>query len=217
MGDFLYVAFLLLTKKTMPLPLLAAAGIKAIPAVAGLIGNLFDKPRRTKEEQKASSGISNLTDIFKAQLGQDYFSSPEGLATLKQIEEESDDNLDDINATANVNGLTDEARIALMGQNMRAKQGALSGLSGQASLWRQRTLQQYGGSLQNLFSVGMNNRRNTQNNVNNLTGGMQTAIDGAFNVGAFDGLLGGQQGSSFNPMSTGAVGGMANAFQFLKG
>lgn len=175
----------------MPLPLAAAVGIKALPAIAGLVGNLFDKKRRQREEGKASAGISDLTDIFKSQLGQDYFSSSEGLGAMKQIDEESDENLDNINATANVNGLTDEARIAMMGQNMRAKQGALAGLSGNASLWRQRTLQQYGGSLQNLFSVGMNNRRNFQNNLNNVTGQMQTAIDGGFNVGAFDGMLGG--------------------------
>lgn len=174
----------------MALPLIPLA-LKAAPAIAGLIGNLFDKKRRGKEENKASGGISDLTDIFKSQLGQDYFSSSEGLGAMKQIDEESDDNLENINATANVNGLTDEARIAMMGQNMKAKQGALAGLSGNASLWRQRTLQQYGGSLQNLFSVGMNNRRNTQNNVNNITSQMQTGIDGAFNVGAFDNMFSG--------------------------
>lgn len=199
----------------MAASLLAPLLLKAAPAAAGLIGNLFDKPRRSKEEKKASKGISDLTDIFKQQLGQDYFSSTEGLGAMKQIDEESGDNLDNINAMANVNGLTDEARIALMGQNMKAKQGALAGLSQNASLWRQRTLQQYGGSLQNLFAVGMTNRRNTQNNVNNITGGMQTAIDGAFNVGAFDGMLGGQKNSSFTTSAGGAAAGMGNAFQFL--
>lgn len=191
----------------MAIPLIAAA----IPAVTGLIGNLIDKKRRKKEEGKASGGIGDLTDIFKSQLGQDYFDSSEGLGAMKQIDEESDENLDQINATANVNGLTDEARIALMGKNMKAKQGALGGLSSQASLWRQRTLQQYGGSLQNLFSVGMTNRRNTQNNVNNITSGMQTGIDGAFNAGVFDGMLGGQKPSSSSTMAGGASAGIGNA------
>lgn len=174
----------------------AGLAMQVLPSLFGLAGNLIDKKRRKKEEGKAGQGIGDLTDIFKSQLGQDYFSSSEGLGAMKEIDEESDENMDQINATANVNGMTDEARIAMMGQNMKAKQGALSGLSGQASLWRQRTLQNYGGSLQNLFSVGMTNRRNFQNNLNNVTSQMQTGIDGAMNAGVFDKLLAGNKNPS---------------------
>jgi hypothetical protein len=176
----------------MALPLLALAGIKAIPAVAGLVGNLFDRKRRKREEGKASAGISNLADIYKQQLGQDYFSSSEGMGMMKEIDENSDENMDQINAMSNMNGLTDEARIALMGQNMRAKQGAYSGLAQQSSLWRTRNQQMYQGALGQLFQVGMNNRRNSNQSIQNITGQMQTGIDGAMNAGVFDKLLAGK-------------------------
>jgi hypothetical protein len=189
----------------MPLPLLAAAGISAIPAVTGLIGNLLGGKRRKREEEKASKGISGLTDIYKSQMGQDYFDSSEGLSTMRQIDENSSSNMDDINASANMNGLTDEARIAMMGQNMKAKQGAYSGMAGQASLWRQRNQQMYQGALGQLFSVGFANRQNQQNSMNNIVGGMQGGIDGAMNAGVFDKMLGGM-GKSGAGMASPAAG-----------
>jgi hypothetical protein len=172
----------------MPLPLLAAAGIQAIPAVTGFIGNLFDKKRRKKEENKASQGISNLADIYKQQLGQDYYQSAEGRGAMNMIDEESDENADMINATANVNGLTDEARIAMMGKNNKARMGGYGNLAQGANLWRQRQLNAYGGTLGQLFSVGINNRANTNQSLNNIVGGMQTGIDGAMNAGVFDNI-----------------------------
>lgn len=164
-------------------------GLKAAPAVAGFIGNLLGKKRRQLEEDKASLGITNLADIFKSQLGVDYFDSAEGMAAMKEIDQNADSNMDDINATANINGLTDEARIAMMGQNMKAKQGAYSGLARNSDLWRQRNMQNYQGALGQLFQVGQANRRNFNNSLQNVVGGFQTAVDGAINVGAFDFLL----------------------------
>ena len=174
----------------MAAPLLLPLALKAAPAVAGLIGNLFDKKRRKREEGKASMEISNLADIVKSQLGQAYFDSAEGMAAMKEIDQNAATQMDDINATANINGLTDEARIALMGQNMKAKQGAYSGLARNADLWKQRNMQNYQGALNNLFQVGQTNRRNFNNSLQNVVGGFQTAVDGAFNVGAFDKWLG---------------------------
>lgn len=179
-----------LNQRDMALPLIAAAGIQAIPALAGLFGNLFDNKRRKREEGKASAGVSNLADIFKAQLGQDYFDSAEGLGAMTEIDENSDEYLDQINATANMGGLTDEARIAMMGKNMKAKQGAYAGLAQNANLWRQRNLQNYQGVLGQLFGMGATNRRNHQNSMNNIVGGMQGAMDGATNAGVFDSWLG---------------------------
>lgn len=172
----------------MPLPLLAMAGIQAIPAVTGFIGNLIDKKRRKREEGKASQGISNLADIYKQQLGQDYFQSAEGMGAMQQIDENASEQSDMINATANVNGLTDEARIAMMGKNNKAKQAGYGNLAQGANLWRQRQLNAYGGTLGQLFQVGQTNRANTNNSLNNIVGGMQMGIDGAMNAGLFDKL-----------------------------
>jgi hypothetical protein len=193
----------------MALPLLAMAGIQAIPGIAGLLGNMFDGRRRRREEGKAAMGISNLADIFKQQLGQDYFDSAEGMGAMRQIEEDSQNNLGQINATANMSGMTDEARISMLGQNMKAKQGALGGLAQNSNLWRQRNLQNYGGTLGSLAQIGMSNRANQQNSMNNIVGGIQGGIDGAMNVGAFDSWLGkgksgggsGTQGAQSNKAS----------------
>jgi len=179
----------------MPLPALAVGAIKAAPAIAGFIGNLMDRSRRKREENKASAGISNLADIFKNQLGQDYFDSAEGSAARRTIDNEFDENANEINAVGNINGLTDEAKIAMMGKNMKAKQGALSGLAGNSNLWRQRGMMNYQGVLGQLFEVGMNNRFNTNNSINNIVGNMKTGLDGAMNAGVFDKMLGGGRGS----------------------
>jgi hypothetical protein len=183
----------------MALPLLAQAGIMAAPAIAGFAGNLFDRKRRRGQEDKAAAGISNLADVFKQQLGQNYFNTAEGTNAMREIDEDSQNNLNQINATANMSGMTDEARIAMLGKNMKAKSGALAGLSGNSDLWRQRNLQNYGGALGQLFQVGMANRQNTQNSLNNIVGGMQGGIDGAMNVGAFDSWFGKSGGGSVMP------------------
>lgn len=174
----------------MPLPMLAGAAIQAIPAITGLFGNLFDKKRRNNQENFAASGIKDLTQIFKAQLGQNYFDSAEAQGAMKEIDQNSNEFMDEINATASMSGMTDEAKIALMGQNMRAKQGAYSGLAKNADLFRQRALQNYQGSLSRLFQVGATNRANSQNSINNIVGGMSSGIDGAVNAGVFDSWLG---------------------------
>jgi hypothetical protein len=199
----------------MPLPLLAMAGIQAIPAVAGFIGNLFDRKRRKREEGKASAGISNLADIYKQQLGQDYFDSAEGMGAMKEIDENSNDYMDQINAMSNVNGLTDEAKIAMMGQNMKAKQGAYSGLAQNSNLWRQRNLQNYGGALGSLFQVGMNNRNNTNNSLNNIVGGMQMGIDGAMNAGVFDMIGKAKGGPAIGGQMSGMGSGLGNAVSMI--
>lgn len=183
----------------MALPLLAAAGIQALPAVAGFVGNLFDRKRRKREEGKASAGISNLADVFKQQLGSNYFNTAEGTNAMREIDENAMEQTDQINATANMSGMTDEARIAMMGKNMKAKQGAYAGLAGNSDLWRQRNLQNYGGALGQLFQVGMANRQNTNNSIQNIVGGMQGGIDGAMNVGAFDSWFGKSGGGSVMP------------------
>lgn len=175
----------------MPLPMIAAAGIQALPALFGLFGNKSDKKRRKNEEDKASKGFSQLTDVFQGQMNQDYFDSAEGMGAMREIDENSDENFDQINAMSNINGLTDEARIAMMGQNMKAKQGAYAGLAQNSSLWRQRALQNYQGSLGNLFQAGQYNRANKQQSINNIVGGFQGAMDGAANAGVFDSMLGG--------------------------
>jgi len=173
----------------MPGPL-ALLALQAAPGIIGGISQLFGKKRRKREEERASKRISSLTDMFKSQLGEDYFDSTEAMGAMKQIDNNASENFDQINATANVNGLTDEARIAMMGQNLRAKQGAYAGLAGQANLWRQRNMQNYAGSLNQLFSVGQKNRQNFNGSMQNILGNLQSGVDGAVNAGAFDTWLG---------------------------
>jgi hypothetical protein len=171
----------------------------------GLAGNLFGKKRRKNEEDKASSGFSQLTDVLRGNLNQDYFDSAEGMGAMKEIDDNASSFMDNINATANMNGMTDEARIALMGKNIGAKQDAYSGLARNSDLWRQRALQNYQGSLGQLFAAGQYNRGNQQQSLNNIVGGAQGAIDGAFNVGAFDSWLGKMKSGSAGAMGAGGA------------
>lgn len=164
----------------------AGLAMQVLPSLFGLAGNLIGKKRRQAEEGKASKGYSQLTDVLKGNLDQDYFDSTEAMGAMKEIDENTMEANQQINATANVNGLTDEARIAMMGNNMKAKQGAYSGMARQADLWRQRNLQSYQGSLGGLFNVGQANRENFNQSLTNVVGGAQGAIDGATNAGAFD-------------------------------
>lgn len=171
--------------------MIAGAAMQALPAIFGLFGNKMDKKRRDSQEGKASKGFSQLTDVFESQMNQDYFDSAEGMGAMREIDENSSDNFDQINAMSNVNGMTDEAKIAMMGQNMKAKQGAYAGLAQNSSLWRQRAMQNYQGSLGNLFSAGQQNRANTNRSIGNIVNGFQGAMDGAANAGVFDKMLGG--------------------------
>lgn len=190
----------------MPLPLLAGAAIQAIPGLIGGISQLFGKKRRQQEEDKASGGISQLADVFKSQLGQDYFDSEEAQGAMRQIKDNQSDQNEQINASANVNGMTDEARIAMMGNNMKASQGAFADLSRSASLWRQRNQQLYSGQLNQLYQVGMNNRANKTQSLSNILGPLQGAIDGAANVGVFDGMGSGSAGSAMGNPAAGLMG-----------
>jgi len=172
----------------MALPLLAMAAIQAAPAVAGFIGNLIDKKRRRGQEDKAAAGISNLGDIFKQQLGGNYFDTAEASGAMREIDDNASGDIRQINASANMGNLTDEARIGMLGQVNRAKQAGYGQLARGADIWRQRNLQNYGGALSQLFQVGMTNRANTQNSLNNIVGGMTSGIDGAVNAGLFDNM-----------------------------
>jgi hypothetical protein len=217
------VPFLLLTQTAMPLPL---AAIGAIPGALGFITNLIGGKRRRNQEEKATKGFSQLTDLLRGNLNQDYFDSTEGMGAMQEIDDNASSFMDNINATANMSGMTDEARIALMGKSIGAKQDAYAGLARNSDLWRQRALQNYQGSLQQLFSAGMVNRGLQNQSMNNIVGGAQGAIDGATAVGALDGLFGKAKtgkgmGTGVGLGSAGGMGGMfgktASALSMLKG
>ena len=194
----------------MPGPL-ALLALQAAPALIGGVANMFDKNRRDAQEGKASKGYSKLTDLLKGNLGLDYFDSTEAMGAMKEIDSNSSSAMDQINATANVNGLTDEARIALMGKNMQAKQGAYSGMARNADLWRQRNIQSYAGSLSGLFNIGQQNRANFNQSLSNVTNSMQGGIDGAVNAGAFDSWMTGGSGATAGGAGSPAQGIFSNA------
>ncbi len=198
----------------MALPLLALAAIQAAPAIAGFIGNLIDKKRRKGQEDKAAMGISNLADIFKTQLGGNYFDTAEASGAIREINSNAADDLRRINAMGSMGNLTDEAKIGMMGNVNRGRQAGIGQIARGADLWRQRALQNYGGALSNLFQVGMGNRQNTQNSLNNIVGGMASGIDGAMNAGVFDSLFKTKQPT---PMVGGQSTGVANSLINLLG
>lgn len=165
---------------------LAALAIQAVPALIGLVGNLFDRKRQKNEEGKASKGFSSLTDILQGKLGQSYLNSAEGMGLMKEIDQNADSQMDQLTAMSNVSGMTDEARIAMMGKVLSGKQNAYAGLSRNEDLFRQRNLQNYQGALANLFQAGQWNRANKQQSLSNITQGLGGAVDGMTNAGVFD-------------------------------
>jgi hypothetical protein len=173
----------------MPIPIAASLAIQAAPAIMGLFGNMMDRKRSQAQEGKAATGFSQLTDILKGRLNQSYLNSAEGMGLMKEIDQNASSQMDQLNATANVNGMTDEARIAMMGRVMAGKQNAYAGLSRNEDLFRQRNLQNYQGALGQLFQAGMANRQMKQNNLNNIVGGAQGAVDGMTNMGVFDNMF----------------------------
>jgi hypothetical protein len=170
----------------MAAPLLLPLALKALPGVASGIANLFGAKRRRQQEDKAGMGISQLTDLFKQQLQGDYFDTGEAQAAMTQIEDSQINNNRAINASAATMGMTDEARIGMMGKNNAATAGGMSNLARSADLWRQRITQQYGNSLGSLFQVGQTNRGNFNKSLQNIFNPMQSAVDGAVDLGAFD-------------------------------
>lgn len=202
----------------MAIPLIAAA----LPSVISGISSLFGKKKAKKEEQKAAAGQSQLVDLFKSQLGQNYFDTGEAKGAMTEIDKNQQNMLNDINATANVNGLTDEARIAMMGKANDATAGAYADLAQSGDLWRQRNLQNYQGALGGLFRIGQTNMANRSQNLQNILGPMQQGIDAANSIGAFDGMsLFGKKkpaASVGTPGAAGAMGGgLAALFQNFKG
>lgn len=169
---------------------LAGLAIQAAPALIGLFGNMLDKKRRESQEGKAAGGFSQLTDVLKGQLGQSYLGSTEGMGLMKEIDQNANSQMDQATATANMSGLTDEARIAMMGKIMAGKQNAYAGLARNSDLFRQRNLANYQGALSSLFQAGMANRQLQQNSLNNITGAAGTAVDGMTNAGVFDNMFG---------------------------
>lgn len=187
------------------LPLL----LTAAPGMISGVANLFWAKRRRQEEDKATAGISQLADIFRQQLSGDYFDTAEAQGAMTGILQNQQQNQNAINSTAASTGMTDEARIAMMGRNNEATAGGMSDLARSADLWRSRLLNQHQGALSNLYQVGQQNRQNFNNSLSNILNPLSEGIAGGFNSGAFDSLFKKEapvQGISDNNNLTGLFG-----------
>lgn len=169
----------------MPLPLLPLL-IGAAPGILSGVSNIFDKKRRKQQEGKASTGVSQLVDTLKEQMGTNYWDSAEATGAVNAIKDNEQENLNQIDATAAINGMTDEAKLASRGKVMKSSASAFADLSRSANLWRMRNQQAYQGGLEQLFGVGNQNRQNFNNSMQNIFGPMQESVSGAFNAGLFD-------------------------------
>lgn len=175
------------------LPLLMAA-----PGVISGVSNLFGRRRRQREEDKASRGISQLTDVFKQGLQGNFFDTPEAQRAITQILQNQDNQRRQINNTSAVSGATDEAKLSMFGRMNENTANAMGGMAGSGQLWRDRQLQQYQGSLGQLFGVGQANRQNFNQSLQNILGPLQEGINAGVSAGAFDGmnLFGGGKGTA---------------------
>jgi hypothetical protein len=168
----------------MPLPLLPL--IAAAPGIVSGVANVFGAKRRRAEEQKASAGISQLSDVFSSQLKGNYMDTAEASGAMNAMKNQHQENNQMIDATAAQSGMTDEAKIAMMGRNNQATAGGMSNMAQSADLWRSRLLNQKQGALGNLFQVGQANRQNFNQSLSNVVNPLAQGLGGAINAGAFD-------------------------------
>lgn len=173
----------------MALPLLPAL-LSAAPGIISGIGQLFGKKRRKNEEDKGMEGIQSMADVFSGQLQGNYFDTAEAQGAIGEFKGMQDEQMDEINATSNINGLTDEARIAMMKNQNKSSQGFFSNLARSGDLWRSRLLNQKQGVMSQLFGAGMAKRENFNNSLSNIVNPLQESISTGFSSGAFDGMLG---------------------------
>ncbi|MBT0811050.1 hypothetical protein KIH41_07125 [Litoribacter ruber] len=166
-------------------PLLGLA-LNAAPGIISGVANLFNQGRRQSQEDHAAQGIRQLSDVFGQQLQGNYMDTAEAQGAVTQIEDNQQQNNRAIQSQSATMGMTDEARIAMMGQNNQASSGAFSNLAQSADLWRSRLLNQKQGALGNLYQIGQQNRQNFNQSLHNVLNPLQGAIDGAMNAGVFD-------------------------------
>lgn len=143
-----------------------------------------------QEEEASMQGLRSLSDVFSNQLQGDYMDTGEAQGAIREFKDMQSSQMDEINATANINGLTDEARIAMMKNNNKNAQGFFSNLARSGDLWRSRLLQQKQGITGQIFDAGMMRRQNFNNSLSNIVNPMSDAIGTGFSSGAFNGLLG---------------------------
>jgi hypothetical protein len=160
--------------------------VAAAPAIISGISRIFGNKRAKKQEGQASEGLSQLVELFKSQLGQDYFDSAEAKGAVNAITANEQENLNQIDAAGAINGLTDEAKISMKGKQNKATASAFADLSRSANLWKQRNQQMYQSSLGQLFGVGQKNRQNFNDSISNIVQPLQSSVDGAMNAGLFD-------------------------------
>jgi hypothetical protein len=195
----------------MAAQLLLPLALKALPGAASGIANLFGQRRRRMQEDKASQGISQLSDVFRQQLQGNYFDTSEAQGAIEQLKNSYMENNRAIEAQAGSQGLTDEARIAMMGRNKEAKATGMSNLGRSANLWRNQVMNQYQGSLGQLFQFGQANRNNFNRGLENIFAPLQSAVDGSIDLGAFDKNSSNASTNMKSPIG-GTATGMANVF-----
>lgn len=160
----------------------------AAPGVISGSANLFGGKRRRAEEQKASQGISQLADVFRGQLSGNYFDTPEASRAMTDIRQNQNQQNQAMQSTGAMMGLTDEAKISMMGKGNDATANAMGNLAGSGQIWRDRTQQNYSNQLGQLFQVGQQNRGNFNNSLQNVLGPLQQGINAGISAGAFDGM-----------------------------
>lgn len=169
---------------------LAAMAAAAAPEIIGGLAQLFGAKRRKKEEEKAMGGIRSIGDILTNQLQGNYFDTAESQGAIQEFKDMQSEQMNEINATSNINGLTDEAKIAMMKNQNKNAQGFFSNLARSGDLWRSRLINQKQGVMGQLFDAGMIRRQNFNNSISNIVNPLSYGISSGFTSGAFDGLLG---------------------------
>jgi hypothetical protein len=128
----------------MVLSSLIQAGAGIIPGAAGMMG----QKKRIKNNEpyqayKSAMGMLDESDAeTEAQLGQNYLDTTEGAAIAGRIKQQSMDQRDAINDSADFAGVSDEAKLAGIGKVNESEAMGVSALMSNADRRRQMLLAQ---------------------------------------------------------------------------
>lgn len=157
----------------MALPLLAQAGIAAIPSATNLIGNWLGGNKKTESEKE----LSGLAGTFKDQMNTPYLDTTEAKSFTSLLDKRDDKQRRRVKNAGIREGMTDEARLAEMQTINEGYADSMTRLVGNADRHRQRMLSNYLGTMQGAEQSRQARVSQHQGNMGDITGNLGEAIN----------------------------------------
>jgi hypothetical protein len=158
------------------LGLAASAAIQGAPALLGGIASLTGKNKYKEDDEYKK--YNSLYKTLSEENAKPYLETSGAKSVLAAIREANDRRIKRITAASAVNGLTDEAKVAAMGNVQEGEAQAISGLSGNADQYRKDNLNQRLGLAEGMSGIKdkYTDKKNTA--ISNIVNPMSSAASG---------------------------------------